>query len=420
MSIRRRALGIAAGALGVAGATASAVAYQRVHAQVGTDQPRPRPSALGRRPLGPPQPGPLESDPPASDPPERGATRRGEPGDDGDPNLLFGGEHDAADGERFGSLRGHVLNVVTDDGIDLHVEVDEPDPDRAENTDLTVVLAHGFTLNQDSWHFQREHLRGRVRTVLFDQRSHGRSARSEPDHCTIEQLGRDLARVVETAAPGPVVVIGHSMGGMAVISMATQFPELLGPKVVGIGLVATTAGGLDPGRILFPLAPLGAVGASAVNRAVRLLDRGHGLVDRIRAANLGFARRVTDRYSFGDTVPASWAEFVFDMIDATPFEVIAAFYPAFAGLDHFEDLGALTTVPVTVVGGTEDRLTGIGHQRKLHARIPGSVLHEAHGAGHMVLMERHDDVNRELDLLISRAGGLARHNGRSRRPGRVG
>ena len=418
MSIRGRAIGIAAGVLGVAGATASAVAYQRVQTQAAQDEPAPRPRPAGDQPQGPPPRRPRPA--PRKAAPRRDVARAAEPGADGDPNLLFGGEHDAEDGELFGTLRGHVLNVVTDDGIDLHVEVDEPDPDRVVDPDLTVVLVHGFTLNQDSWHFQREHLRGRVRTVLLDQRSHGRSARSEPDRCTIEQLGRDLARVVETAAPGPVVVVGHSMGGMGVISMATQFPEMLGTKVVGVGLVATTAGGLDPGRILFPLAPLGAVGASAVNRAIRVLDRGRPLVDRLRAANLGFARRMTERYSFGDTVPRNWAEFVFDMIDATPFEVIAAFYPAFATLDHFEDLEVMGRVPVTVVGGTEDRLTAIGHQRKLHARIPGSALYEAHGAGHMVLMERHDDVNRELDLLISRAGGLARHNGKGRRHGRVG
>ncbi|MFC6154325.1 alpha/beta fold hydrolase [Nocardioides yefusunii] len=393
MSIRGRALRVAAGSLGLAaGATASAVAYQRVQASL------------------------REGEMPA-------AENVPQPGVD-NPDLLFGGNHDAEDGLTFGSLRGQVLNVVTEDGIDLHVEVDEVDPALAGESgwpeDVTVVFAHGFTLNQDAWHFQRRHLRGRVRTVFYDQRSHGRSARSAPEHCTIEQLGRDLERVIATTCPGRAVVVGHSMGGMTVVSLAAQFPDLFGEKVVGAALVATTAGGMDPGRILFPLAPVGALTSGAVNRAVKVLDRGHGFVDRLRSSGIPLARRITDRYSFGDEVPRSWAEFVFDMIDATPFEVVAAFYPTFVSLNLFENLDGFTKVPVTIVGGTADRLTSIGHQRKLHARIPGSELYEAHGAGHMVLMERHSDVDRELDHLITRAAPPARENGRSRRPGRAG
>lgn len=315
------------------------------------------------------------------------------------------GRQAAGEDVEFGTLRSTPLNVVTDDGVDLYVEVDEPDAD--VDPTLTVVFVHGFTLNMDCWHFQRAAYRGRVRTVFYDQRSHGRSGRSDGEHCTIEQLGQDLKRVLETTAPGPVVLVGHSMGGMSVISLAAQFPELFGEKVVGTALIATTAGGLDPGRILFPMFPLGKVSAQAISRAVRVLDRGHTFVDRLRGAGFRIARQVTDRFSFGDDVPHSYAEFVFDMIDATPFEVVADFYPAFATLDHFEHLEALASVPCTVIAGTVDKLTSVGHSRKLHARIPGSELYEAHGAGHMVLLERHEEVRTELDHLFTRAQALA-------------
>ena len=315
------------------------------------------------------------------------------------------GRQSAGEEVAFGTLRSAPLNVVTDDGVDLYVEIDEPD--EGVDPTLTVVFVHGFTLNMDSWHFQRAAYRGRVRTVFYDQRSHGRSDRSDRENCTIEQLGQDLKRVVETTAPGPVVLVGHSMGGMSVVSTAAQFPELFGSKVVGTSLIATTAGGLDPGRILFPMFPLGAVSAQAISRAVRVLDRGHTFVDRVRGAGFRIARTVVDRFSFGDDVPRSYAEFVFDMIDDTPFEVVADFYPAFATLDHFESLEALAEVPCTVIAGTVDKLTSVGHSRKLHARIPGSELYEAHGAGHMVLMERHEEVCTELDHLFARAQAFA-------------
>jgi len=303
----------------------------------------------------------------------------------------------------FGTLRAPSLVVVTADGVDLHAEIEEVEGLDADEVPLTVVFAHGFTLNQDAFHFQREAFRGKVRMVFYDQRSHGRSERSPEDRCTIEQLGQDLKLVVETTAPGPAVVVGHSMGGMSVVSMAAQFPEMFGDKVVGSALIATTAGGLDPGRVLFPMLPLGALGGHAVDRVVRVLDRSHVAVDRLRAAGFRIARTITDSFSFGDDVPASWAQFVFDMIDATPFEVVADFFPAFATLDHFDHLEGLAQAPCTVVAGTADRLTGVGHSRKLHARICGSELYEAQGAGHMVLMERHQDVNAELEHLLQRA-----------------
>lgn len=316
------------------------------------------------------------------------------------------GNRAAGEAVDFGELHSAPRVVVTDDAVDLHVEIDEPgDHGGVPSTDddLTVVFVHGYSLNLDSWHFQRAAYRGQVRTVFYDQRSHGRSARSGEDHCTIDQLGHDLRRVIEDTVPGRCVVVGHSMGGMTVISLAELHPDLFGDTVVGTALISTTAGGLDPGRILFPMVPLG-LGGRFVGRAVRTLDRGHRVVDLARGWGHAVADVVTDRYAFGsDPVPASHVEFVYSMLNATPFAVVADFYPAFATLDKFEHLEPLSRVPTAIVCGTEDKITPVGHSRKLHSRIAGSSLLECEGAGHMVLLEQHKEVTAELDDLMSLA-----------------
>ena len=82
--------------------------------------------------------------------------------------------------EEFFSLRSDGPDVTTPDGVVLHTEVDEGAED-----DLTLVYVHGYALNLDCWHFQRLHFRGRLRGVFYDQRSHGRSSRSEAERCRI-------------------------------------------------------------------------------------------------------------------------------------------------------------------------------------------------------------------------------------------
>ena len=317
----------------------------------------------------------------------------------------------------FGSLRSEPVTVLADDGVPLHVEVDElpAEPGAASRLlrggrgaapPVTVVFVHGFCLEMDCWHFQRAAYRGLVRSVYYDQRSHGRSGRSSREGSTFEQLGRDLRSVIDATCPdGPVVVVGHSMGGMSIVAMAEQFPELVGTRIVGVGLVSTTAGGLDPGRMFLPMVPARLSGPFS-HRAVSTLQRGHRGVDVLRRLGRTVATVATDRLAFGREVPRSYVEFVDDMLSATSFEVIADFFPHFSGLDKFDLIESFGRVPTSIICGTSDRLTSIGHARKLHSRIPGSRLLECEGAGHMVIMECHDLVNAELDQLITAAAAV--------------
>jgi pimeloyl-ACP methyl ester carboxylesterase len=294
--------------------------------------------------------------------------------------------------------------VSTEDGVALHVEVDEPD---GEATGPTVVFVHGYALNLDCWHFQRKALRGRHRLVLYDQRSHGRSAMSDDAHSNIDQLGRDLARVLDAVAPNEeVVLVGHSMGGMAIMALAEQSPGMFGDRVVGVALMATSAGDLDqvtlglpglPGRMLHRVGP----------SALATLARVPAVVERSRRAGSEVAYMVTRRFAFGGDVAPELADFTDEMLAATPIGVVAAFFPGFAEHNRYAALAALARIPVLVVSATADRMTPGSHSSEIVTRLPSAYLCELEGAGHMVMLERADEVDKALEDLLARASGEA-------------
>jgi pimeloyl-ACP methyl ester carboxylesterase len=312
-------------------------------------------------------------------------------------------------GDGLGTLTGERHEVVASDGVPLCAEVDEVAPyategNRRAATGPTLVFVHGYALNLDCWHFQRTHFRGKHRMVFYDQRSHGDSGRSPKENATIDQLGDDLHRVIETLVPeGPVILIGHSMGGMAVMALAEQHPELFGDTVVGTALIATTAGGMHTNRIISPFLPERIAG-QITPRIVAGLARAPQLVDsaRRRGSNVGFL--VTGKFAFGDDVPPSYVEFVDEMLAKTSFDVLAEFFPNFDALDKYSVLDAFERIPTAIVCGTKDLLTSIGHSRKMASRIPGSELTEVSGAGHMVILKRAAEVNAVLDQLVADAG----------------
>jgi pimeloyl-ACP methyl ester carboxylesterase len=305
--------------------------------------------------------------------------------------------------DHFGSVRGTAVKVEADDGLVLHAEIDEiapysrePHGDRA-----TVVFVHGFALTQDCWHFQRKAFRGKRRMIFYDQRSHGRSEVSPKENATIEQLGKDLRRVIDELSPDePVVVVGHSMGGMTLIALAEEHPDYFGDRVVGAGLISTTGGRLRTHKVISRYVP-DSLGRRAVERGLMLAAQRQRLLDLIRQRGTPVALGIVREFAFGDTdVPLSYVMFVDDMISATPLGVLVEFLPQFDLLDKFHVVRAFGRIPTLIVGGTEDKLTSIGHARKLNKHIDDSRLLELKGGGHMPILEFKDEVNDGIaDLL---------------------
>ena len=241
--------------------------------------------------------------------------------------------------DELGGLHSEAITVRTEDGVTLHAEVDEVapyseeaaktrsvnrlgKPRRRVQPDPTIVFVHGYALNLDCWHFQRAYFRGKHRLVFYDQRSHGRSGRSDKAHATIDQLGDDLRQVIDELVPeGPVVLVGHSMGGMSIMAFAERHRDLFDERVTGVALMSTSAGGLKPHHIVSRLIPDsigGQVGSAGDRRpgpraparrlaaAPRLEHRLPGRrAVRVRRGRARLLRRVREQHAGRHVVPGA-------------------------------------------------------------------------------------------------------------------
>ncbi|WP_219418437.1 alpha/beta fold hydrolase [Pseudonocardia nigra] len=302
---------------------------------------------------------------------------------------------------------GESSSVTADDGMRLSCEeIEAPGGDAA----LTVVLVHGFALDRRTWHFQRRSIAEltdpAVRLVLFDLRSHGRSERAPEESCTIEQLGHDLDAVIRALAPeGPLVLVGHSMGGMTVMALAEQHPELFEERVVGVALVATSAGevasaGLS-GTLLSRHNPL----TRGVGVLARLQPK---LVETLRRAAGDVIWALTRSYAYGDRNVSPWlVDLVDKMISANAVDALTDFADTVNSHDRLAALPALAGCEVLVAAGDADRVIPVSHSDVIAAELPDATLVRFPGVGHLPMLEQPEKMDEALIELLRRSAARA-------------
>ncbi len=288
--------------------------------------------------------------------------------------------------------------VTVKDGTPLHVQVGG----RAD-ADVTLVLVHGFLARSAEFDFQWVALGEQARLVRYDHRGHGRSGPTKAAG-DVDLLASDLADVLDAVAPtGPVVLLGHSMGGFTVLALATQKPEWFGSRVAGVFLLGTAAGHFIPGhpienafrwlgrhRVFDPLLWLQRVAAPTT--------------ERFRPRRTALGRHLTRSFVFGSAiVDPGLVEQVFSIFEERPMTTVTALQGTLLRHDARNALPVLRTVPVTILAGTEDLLTRVEHSRCMAQDIgPSAELIEIEGAGHVVNQTHPEQVNVAIRGLLAR------------------
>jgi pimeloyl-ACP methyl ester carboxylesterase len=294
------------------------------------------------------------------------------------------------------------------DGATLHATVTGRD-----DAPVTVVMAHGWTLSQAAWDDVAELLTPRVaagelRVVRYDQRGHGRSTWPPPTRpkadISIDQLGDDLSVVLDLLAPtGPVVLAGHSMGGMTIMALAAARPDLFGDRVRGVALVSTAAGDLtsDPRSAGARMARVSPRMLTALLAGARVLERLRQLLPPDHPRHQKMVRALLYGADATDDMVRTGAE----IMHASTVRSFLSFMPALGEHDKRGELAALTRVPVEILVGDSDNLTPRRHSLQLVEALPDATLHEVERTGHMLTQERPKRVADAIERLVTAAVG---------------
>jgi len=254
----------------------------------------------------------------------------------------------------------------------------------------TLILTHGWGLDSTIWAYARRDLSSRFRLLTWDLPGLGRSKPAPGGRPSLSDFAADLASLVEFA-DGPVVLVGHSIGGMTIQTLARDYPEVFGDKVVGVVLLNTTYTN-----------PLKTMILSGLAQAIRwpLLEPMMRLAVWLQPiawlgawqSYLSGSAHLANRIGFGKFVTRSQLEHTTLLATRNPPGRQAQGNLAMFRWDATAALAGLP-VPVLVIGGDVDIVTKLEASERIVASAPRATLLTVEGVNHMGFLERADVYN---------------------------
>jgi 3-oxoadipate enol-lactonase len=230
-----------------------------------------------------------------------------------------------------------------------------------------LILNNGVFMNTGSWAFQLPTLARRYRVLVYDMRGQGQSEHPAGEY-SLELHQDDLVALMDALGLGPAHMVGTSYGGELNLLMGIHHPERCRSLVI----------------------------IASVSHSDPLLA---AMIERWRlAAQLGngpkFFRLIyADTYSEAflanrpDLVPLAEARYAeLDLVAAVQL------IESFQRFNVTADLGRIT-VPTCVLSAELDLLKPRKYGEIIHRAIKGSEFHVVPGAGHVVVMEKAEEVN---------------------------
>jgi pimeloyl-ACP methyl ester carboxylesterase len=230
----------------------------------------------------------------------------------------------------------------------------------------TVVLLHGAGFDHTTWALHSRWFAHHGFGLLApDLPGHGRS--SGKPLASIAEMADWVAALLDAAGAGKAKLVGHSMGSLIALETAARHPA----KVSGLSLIGTAA--------TMTVGPDLLKAAEANDRAA---------IDMVSIWGLGFQAELG-----GSLAPGLWmhsgAQRVLEQcrpgVLFNDLNACNAYQGALAA-------AAKVAVPVTLILGERDMMTPAKAGKALAAALPNARTVVLPGAGHMMMVERPDEL----------------------------
>ncbi len=228
-----------------------------------------------------------------------------------------------------------------------------------------VVFVHGSGGSHLAWNGQLAALADTARAAALDLPGHGRSR--PPGRASVRAYADVVCGFLDALAVERAIIVGHSLGGAIAQTLALENPD----RILGLGLVGTGA-------------------------RLRVLP---AFLEGLLADLAATVHTVTEA-EFASEADPRLKQLSEQQMLACPPQVV---HDDFAACDVFDVMPRLDSirVPTLVLCGSEDRMTPVKYSQYLAAHIPRARLVVVQGAGHMVMVEKPDEVNRALSEWIA-------------------
>ena len=230
-----------------------------------------------------------------------------------------------------------------------------------------IIFVHGAGLNGKSWRRQTSFF---AESVAVDLPGHGDSTEDATD--TVTGYADWFEPRVRELSPGPVTLVGHSMGSLVVLETAARNPDFVKRLV----LIATAA--------TMPVHP--------------------GLLEKAKANDAEAAAMVLKwslrEPSYGR--PKPWVEEISNAFVASAENgVLAQDLRACAAYEDAVNVAAEVKCPTLLILGERDVMTKPTAAQPLAAALEDARIVMIEGAGHMLPLENTADVNDAITLFLA-------------------
>lgn len=231
-----------------------------------------------------------------------------------------------------------------------------------------IIFSHGCMSDCSVWNSQIEFFSKKYKVITYDQRGHGISDKPKADY-SIETLSNDLYSLIQELNLDKVIVVGHSMGGMAALTFTLNHPD----KVSKLVLVGTSAKTTFSGRILF----WNMLHIFSYESFVR------GMID-------------FQYYEPSEQVKEKALERAMKTPKFAAYECFTEFMQNYDIRDRIYEI----KVPTLIIVGEKDTATPVEMSQDLNRGIKGSKLQIIPDCNHMVMIDKPKELNRIIEDFI--------------------